>query len=100
MATSDVSSERRLPRPKTDAPASVGRTVARHAVLLAAATITARLSALALTVVLGHALGVERYGIYGFALALSLILAPIADVGMTPYLSARWRATAGARSRA
>lgn len=65
---------------------ALGHRVARNAVLLAAATIVARLSALALTVALGRALGVEQYGLYGFALALSLILQPVADIGMTPYL--------------
>lgn len=64
-----------------------GVTVTRNASLLAAATIVARLSALVLGVVMARELGPAVYGRYGFALALGTILVPVADVGVTQYLS-------------
>ena len=64
-----------------------GATVTRNASLLAAATIVARLSALVLGVAMARELGPAVYGRYGFALALGTLLVPVADVGMTQYLS-------------
>ena len=53
----------------------------------------------ALAVVLGRELGAETYGRYGLALALAIVIAPLADLGLTPYLvreSARDPARGGA----
>jgi O-antigen/teichoic acid export membrane protein len=70
----------------TDA-AGTARGVMRNAVLLAAASIGARLTLFALGVVIARVLGVEEYGRYGVALALAAILVPVADFGATPYIA-------------
>lgn len=41
----------------------------------------------ALAVVLARSLGAETYGTYGLALAIALVIVPLADLGLTPYLS-------------
>jgi O-antigen/teichoic acid export membrane protein len=61
--------------------------VMRNASVLAGATVAARLSMFAFGIVLARALGADSYGQYALALALGLVLQPIADAGLTPYLS-------------
>ncbi len=61
--------------------------VSWNALLLSIATVVARLSAFALSVVMGRHLGPAGYGIYGYAAALSIVLIPIADLGLTPYIT-------------
>ena len=68
------------------AAADTGGRAARNAVVLAAATLTARLSMFALGVVLARALGVDAYGSFGLAVAIGTVLVPLADLGFTPYL--------------
>ena len=76
---------------------------ASNATLLGIATIVARLATFALAVVLARKLGVEDYGRYGLAVALALVVLPLADLGLTPYLLRevardRRRAEAGLRT--
>ena len=73
----------------TPAPPSgpLGATVLRNASVLGAATIVVRLLMFALGIVLARALGAESYGQYALALALGVVLQPVADLGLTPYLS-------------
>lgn len=81
-----VSGSRTLePAPERDRPGRGGR-AARNAAVLSGATLAARLLGFALGVVLGRTLGVEDYGVYGFAVALSLVVTPLADVGITQYM--------------
>ena len=69
-------------------PSGIGqRRVLRNASVLAAATIAARGLMFALGVVLARELGAESYGRYSLALALGVVLQPLADLGLTPYLS-------------
>ncbi len=65
----------------------LGATVLRNASVLGAATIVVRVLMFALGVVLARALGAESYGQYALALALGVVLQPVADLGLTPYLS-------------
>lgn len=77
--------------------------VLRNASLLTAATIGTRLAMFALGVVLARELGPESYGRYGIALALAVVLVPVADAGLTPYVTrevARNRETGEAVLRA
>jgi len=77
--------------------------VVRNASLLTVATIVARLSAFGLAIVMARVLGAESYGRYGLAFALGTVLVPLADFGMTPFVSreaARARTTADAAVRA
>lgn len=62
-------------------------TVARNASLLAAAMIVSRIAAFALAVAMGRELGALQYGRYGFANALATVLVPLADIGLTTYLT-------------
>lgn len=83
------------------APAAASAT--SNAALLGIATIVARLATFALAVVLARKLGVEDYGRYGLAVALALVVLPLADLGLTPYLLRevardRRRAEAGLRT--
>lgn len=76
--------------------------VARNATVLAGATLVARLLGFALAIVMARALGTGDYGRYALALALGQVLVPVADLGLTPYLSreaARHAAGAEARLR-
>lgn len=66
--------------------ATAGRVV-RNASLLTAATIASRLAMFALGVAMARELGTESYGRYGIALALAVVLVPVADAGLTPYLT-------------
>jgi O-antigen/teichoic acid export membrane protein len=68
-------------------PGPLGATVLRNASVLGAATIVVRLLMFALGIVLARALGAESYGQYALALALGVVLQPVADLGLTPYLS-------------
>ena len=61
--------------------------VARNAAALASGTLAARLLMFGLGIVMARALGPESYGRYSFALALGLILQPVADFGLTPYVA-------------
>lgn len=61
--------------------------VIRNASVLAAATLAARLLMFAFGIVLARALGADSYGRYALALALGVVLQPIADAGLTPYVS-------------
>jgi O-antigen/teichoic acid export membrane protein len=61
--------------------------VSENALLLSVATVVARLSGFALAVVMGRRLGPAGYGVYGYAAALGFVLVPIADLGLTPYLT-------------
>jgi O-antigen/teichoic acid export membrane protein len=66
----------------------IGRaSVMRNASVLAGATVAARLSMFAFGIVLARALGADSYGRYALALALGVVLQPIADAGLTPYVS-------------
>jgi len=65
--------------------------VARNATMLAIANVAARACALGLTIALGRGLGVGQYGRYGFAVAVAMIIVPIADLGLTDYV---WREAA------
>lgn len=66
--------------------ATAGR-VLRNASLLSVATIVSRLAMFGLGVVMARVLGAESYGRYGIALALAVMLVPLADAGLTPYLT-------------
>lgn len=68
-------------------PPGTATTVARNASVLAAAMIVSRLAAFALAVTMGRKLGAIQYGRYGFANALATVLVPIADIGLTTYLT-------------
>jgi O-antigen/teichoic acid export membrane protein len=59
---------------------------ARNASVLAIATILSRLAMYALAIVMQRELGATQYGHYGFASALAVVLVPIADIGLTPYV--------------
>lgn len=59
---------------------------ARNAFVLAGATIVSRLAMFGLAVAMGRALGAGDYGRYGFASAIAVVLVPISDIGITPYL--------------
>jgi O-antigen/teichoic acid export membrane protein len=61
--------------------------VVRNATLLTLATFAARACTFALAIVMGRRLGVSEYGRYGFAVALGTIIVPLADLGMTGYVS-------------
>lgn len=61
--------------------------VMRNASVLAVATVVARVSMFGFGIVLARALGADSYGRYALALALGVVLQPIADAGITPYLS-------------
>jgi O-antigen/teichoic acid export membrane protein len=61
--------------------------VARNASVLTAATVVARLSMFALGIVLARTLGASDYGRYSLALAIGIVLQPIADFGISRYLS-------------
>lgn len=77
-----------------------GRRAVQNASLLGIATIVARLAGFALAVVMGRKLGAAEYGRYGFANALSTVLLPLTDIGMSGYLGrevARARSTADAQ---
>jgi PST family polysaccharide transporter len=63
-----------------------GVSVARNAALLSVGTVAARLAMFAFAVGLGRGLGIEAYGLYGYAFALGLVLMPVADAGITQYL--------------
>ena len=69
------------------APRSTAGAVVRNASVLAGATFVARLSGFGLAIVMGRELGPDVYGKYGFAFALGTILVPLADFGLTQYLS-------------
>ena len=69
------------------APGIGQRTVLRNASVLAGATIAARVLMFALGIVLARELGAESYGRYSLALALGVVLQPLADLGLTPYMS-------------
>jgi O-antigen/teichoic acid export membrane protein len=60
--------------------------VARNASMLTLATVTARLSMFAVGIVLARALGASEYGRYSLALALGVVLQPVADFGNTRYV--------------
>jgi O-antigen/teichoic acid export membrane protein len=47
----------------------------------------ARACTFALAIFMGRDLGVTHYGRYGFAVALGTIIVPLADLGVTPYMS-------------
>lgn len=64
-----------------------GGRAARNAIALTAATLVARLSAFVLGIALARGVGTTSYGEYGFAAALAIVLTPIADLGLTPYLT-------------
>jgi len=68
-------------------PTGTATTVARNASVLAAAMVVSRVAAFALAVAMGRELGALQYGRYGFANALATILVPIADIGLTTYLT-------------
>lgn len=76
---------------------STGRTVARNASLLAAATVLSRVAIFGLSVAIARGLGAEPYGRYGVALALATVLVAVADIGATPYIA---REAARAREQA
>lgn len=68
-------------------PLVIGRaSVARNALALTAATIAARVSMFALGIVLARSLGATEYGRYSLALAVGVVLQPIADFGLSRYL--------------
>lgn len=79
----------------TDAPAQgpgVARppdraSIAQNATWLTAAMFAARACTFALAIFMGRDLGVTDYGRYGFAVALGTIIVPLADLGVTPYVS-------------
>ena len=60
--------------------------VARNALVLTGATLAARLSMFALGIVLARTLGAADYGLYSLALAVGIVLQPIADFGISRYL--------------
>jgi len=68
------------------APDGTAANTARNAYVLAAATILARLAMYALAIVMQRELGATQYGRYGFASALGIVLLPVADIGLTPYV--------------
>lgn len=68
-------------------PVPARASVARNASVLGMATILARLLMFSLSIVLARGLGAESYGRYALALAIGVVLQPIADFGLTPYLS-------------
>lgn len=72
--------------PKAPSPAGARR-VAHNAVVLAVATLLARLGMFALGVVLARGLGVEDYGRYGLGVALAAIVVPLTDLGASPYVA-------------
>ncbi len=89
--------------PEASSGTSAAGTVLRNASLLTVATVLARLSAFGLAIVMARTLGAESYGRYGLALAVGTVLVPLADFGMTPFVSreaARARSTADAAVRA
>ena len=89
--------------PEASGGTSTAGTVVRNASLLTVATVVSRLSAFGLAIVMARVLGAESYGRYGLAFALGTILVPLADFGMTPFISreaARARTTADAAVRA
>jgi O-antigen/teichoic acid export membrane protein len=59
----------------------------RNAAVLTVATVAARVMMFALGVVLARSLGNEAYGRYSFAVALGSVLVPVADLGLTVYLT-------------
>ena len=82
-------------------PYSDRSSVAHNATWLTAAMFAARACTFALAIFMGRDLGVTAYGRYGFAVALGTIIVPLADLGVTPYVSrevARDRARGEARS--
>ncbi|MEJ7784527.1 MAG: flippase [Solirubrobacteraceae bacterium] len=60
---------------------------ARNASVLGVATIVARLLMFGMAIVLARRLGAESYGRYALAVAIGVVLQPVADFGLTPYLS-------------
>jgi O-antigen/teichoic acid export membrane protein len=60
--------------------------VARNVALLTLATAAARACGFGLAIALGRGLGAEDYGRYAFAAAVVTVIAPLADLGLTPYL--------------
>lgn len=76
-------------RPSGPAPAGRGGTAAtvlRNASTLGIAMIVSRIAGFGLAIVMGRYLGASEYGRYGFAQALSTVLVPLADMGITTYL--------------
>lgn len=67
--------------------APTGRRASENAALLSMATVAARLGAFGLAVVMGRQLGPAGYGLYAYALAVGFVLVPVADLGLTPYLT-------------
>lgn len=61
--------------------------LAQNATWLTAAMFGARACTFALAIVMGRKLGVTNYGRYGFAVAVGTIVVPLADLGVTPYMS-------------
>jgi O-antigen/teichoic acid export membrane protein len=61
--------------------------IAHNATWLTVAMFAARACTFALAVFMGRDLGVSAYGSYGFASALGTIVVPLADLGVTPYMS-------------
>lgn len=59
----------------------------RNASWLAAGTIVARVSGFAMAIALARTLGVEDYGLYAFAVAIGALLDPVADLGLTPFIT-------------
>jgi O-antigen/teichoic acid export membrane protein len=49
--------------------------------------LAARACTFALAIFMGRDLGVTNYGRYGFAVAVGTIVVPLADLGVTPYMS-------------
>lgn len=73
--------------PEATTGAAAAGTVARNAGLLTAATVVARLAAFGLAIVMARKLGPGEYGRYGLAFGLGTVLVPLADIGLTPFLS-------------
>ncbi|MGB9184670.1 MAG: flippase [Solirubrobacteraceae bacterium] len=67
--------------------------ITRNATALSVANVTARIFVLGLAVAIGRGLGVDEYGRYGFAVAVAMVIVPVADFGITTYL---WREVAWA----
>lgn len=59
----------------------------RNASWLAAGTLVARVAGFAMAVALARTLGVDEYGLYAFAVAIGALLEPVADLGLTPFIT-------------
>jgi O-antigen/teichoic acid export membrane protein len=97
---SPVRTEAFAQRPDAMLPADRS-SVAHNATWLTGAMLAARASTFALAIFMGRDLGVSAYGLYGFAVAVGTIVVPLADLGVTPYVSrevARDRARGEERS--